>query len=93
MIYDETSGIRDLKQHKIWQYLIAWVIVQKRARKLEWSFPYDTDPSPRMEERFPDLCYYVKFALAIYGKLLVNVLMNKSVTSLFKTISEAEIIS
>jgi hypothetical protein len=38
------------------------------------------------------MCYFSKYAMAIYGKLLVNVLLKKKITDIFKTISEAEVI-
>jgi hypothetical protein len=47
MVKREAEEISDLPTAKFWQYLMAWVVLQSKARELDWDFNYCE------EERLP----------------------------------------
>jgi hypothetical protein len=75
--------VKQIKQHRLWRHLAAWVLVQRKAYKLAIKIPY----LPHNDVIY-DLFYFSKYALSIYGSIPYNVLAKKKVLDLFKCINE-----
>ena len=89
-IGSNTADCEHLPPSKVWQYFFAYVIMQTAARKTSWEMPYEEQPIPL--EKLGEMSYFSKYAVGIYGKLLVNCLMKNRKIDLFLTISEEEIL-
>ncbi|OMJ67739.1 hypothetical protein SteCoe_35018 [Stentor coeruleus] len=81
LIADLTKDIKTIPYHKIWQYCMAYVYIQKHARRSIWKAPI-LHQSQDMVEGARNLKYYTKYAIAIYGKILVSALIEKSLQDL-----------
>lgn len=90
-IGQETGEIRPIPIVRLWQYLIAWVVVQRNARRNLWCFK--KDPERPEESRLKEMSYFCKYAVAIYGKLLVSVFIKSKFKDLLKKVSVAEILA
>ena len=90
-IKDCTKDIKDVPYHKVLQYCMAFICIQKKARQVLWK------PKIRkndfLSDSINDIKYYCKYSIAIYGKLLVRILIENKWIDLFKSISEDEIFS
>lgn len=74
----------------MWQFFMAWSIAQRAARETVWRFPREeaqglTDLS--------EAVYYSKYAVAIYGKTLVNLQMKAQYYDLFRTVPGNQIMA
>lgn len=85
-----TADCQHLSPSKVWQYLIAYAILQTTARTAMWEMMYEQDPPPL--DQIPPMSYFSKYAVGIYGKLLVNCLMKKRKLDVFLSISEEQIL-
>jgi hypothetical protein len=86
-----TAECEGISLVSMWQYFIAWSIVQRAARNTLWTFPRETDTPRRW--RLEEAAYYSKFSVGVYGKSLVNMLMNSQYLDLFRAISPRAILS
>ncbi|CAG9313024.1 unnamed protein product [Blepharisma stoltei] len=89
-IKESTKECKNIPYHKIWQYFMAFVIVQERARHLLWKAVI-VPRTPDMAASLEEMAYYSRYATAIYGKYLINILMEKKVLDLFKKINDDQI--
>lgn len=89
-IETNTADCQHLPPSKVWQYLIAYAILQTAARTAVWEMMYEPD-TPPMAQLLP-MSYFSKYAVGIYGKLLVNCLMKKRKLDVFLSISEEQIL-
>mmetsp|Transcript_18150 Transcript_18150/g.32500 ORF Transcript_18150/g.32500 Transcript_18150/m.32500 type:complete len:517 (-) Transcript_18150:3989-5539(-) len=75
----------------MWQALTAWSIAQRVARETLWTF--HEDPGAPSQWRVEEATYYSKYSVGIYGKSLVNMLMNSQYMDLFKNIPAKQILA
>ena len=68
-----TKNLKKIPYHKIWQYCIAFSSIQKIARQVIWKAEIQHDN--KFENSVVEMKYFCKYAIAIYGKLLVRVLI------------------
>lgn len=61
------AEVKHLKSHKKLQYVLAYIIVQRLARKQDWEIPSLPDP-PNIQERKQEANKLCIYAAAIYGK-------------------------
>lgn len=61
------TEVKHIKSHKMLQYVLAYIIVQRLARKLDWTIPCLPDP-PNIQERKQEANRLCIYAAAIYGK-------------------------
>jgi len=90
-VRQEIGELKPIPMIRLWQYLIAWVVVQRTARKNLWSF--FKDPEEPAAYRLEEMGYFCKYAVGVYGKLLVNIFMKSKYGDLFKKIPPEEILS
>mmetsp|Transcript_26843 Transcript_26843/g.48394 ORF Transcript_26843/g.48394 Transcript_26843/m.48394 type:complete len:377 (-) Transcript_26843:2-1132(-) len=74
----------------MWQALTAWSVVQKVARESVWSFQKDTEVPAQL--RSDEAGYYCKYAVAIYGKSLIDLLKSSKFLDLFNQSSPKRIL-
>lgn len=89
-IEENTADCAHIPPSKVWQYLIAYAILQTNSRTTEWEMPYITDSPPL--DQLPAMSYFAKYAVGIYGKLLVNCLMKNRKFDVFLSISDESIL-
>ena len=86
-----TSECKDIPYHRLWQYFIAWACIQKKARQLLWKI--ETIPMDNfLQSGLHDMKFFCKYAVGIYGKLLVRVLIEKKWLKIFQTESDESIL-
>jgi predicted lipase len=90
-IRQEIGELKPIPIVRLWQYLIAWVVIQRAARKKLWCFT--KDPEEPEAYRLEEMAYFSKFAVGVYGKLLVNIFLKSKFGDLFKKIPHEEILS
>jgi Lipase (class 3) len=89
-IKDCTKDLRHIPYHKIWKYFIAFISIQKTARQV-LSQMKTIEINKKLVRAACHMKYYCKHAVAIYGKLLVSILIEKKWTDLFVNIPEDKI--
>ena len=90
-VKQNTKELKDVEYHKLIQYMIAFAKVQKAARFRTWSIEKIPN-TPQLTEGIVYLNRYCKFAVAIYGKLLVSFLIEKKWVKMFKSESDERIL-
>jgi hypothetical protein len=90
-IRQEIGELRPIPIVKLWQYFIAWVVIQRAARKKLWSFT--KDPEEPEVYRLEELAYFSKFAVGVYGRLLANIFAKSKYKDLFNKLRHEEILS
>lgn len=87
---ENTSDCQHIPPTRVWQYLIAYALLQNTALSASWEVPYEPE-APPVDQLLP-MSYFSKYAVGIYGKFLVNILMKSRKLDLFQTISDEEIL-
>lgn len=86
----EIGELKPIPVVRLWQYLIAWAVVQRTARKNLWTFIKDVEEPAAF--RLEEMAHFCKFAVGIYGKLLTNIFMKSKFGDLFKKSEPNEIL-
>lgn len=89
-IKESTRECKEIPYHRLWQYFIAYVCIQKKARKLLWKIK-KVPNDEFLEQGLREMKTYCKYAVGIYGKLLVSILIEKRWLKLFQSESHEEI--
>lgn len=90
-VRESTHEFDNVPYHRLLQYFIAFGKLQKMARRTIWSiqkFPMDETLYTGLKE----MNDYCKYAVGIYGKLLVRIIIEKKWSRLFKFESDEEIL-
>jgi Lipase (class 3) len=90
-IKENTRDCKDIPYHRVWQYFIAFACIQKKARELIWRIKR-LEMTPYLIDGVNDMKYFSRFAVGIYGKLLVSIIIEKKWTKIFKSESDEEIL-
>jgi hypothetical protein len=85
-----TSDCKGISLAAMWQFFMAWSITQRAARETAWSFPKE---EPQGIFKVSEAVYYSKYAVAVYGKLLVNLYMEEQFADLVRNVPAIEILA
>lgn len=89
-IEGNTADCQHMQTSRVWQYLIAYAILQNTALTAKFDLLYEPE-TPPIDQLLP-MSYFSKYAVGIYGKFLVNCLMKSRKLDLFLAISDEEIL-
>lgn len=64
---ENVTEVKHIQSHKMLQYMLAYIIVQRLARKYDWEIPKLADP-PNIQDRKQEANKLCIYAAAIYGK-------------------------
>lgn len=90
-IKDNTRELKNVPYHKIIQYFIAFGKIQKIARLRGWRLE-KLELSPKLQSGLEGLNTFCKYAVGIYGKMLVNVIIKKKWLKIFASESDEQIL-
>lgn len=89
-IKENTKDCSQIPYHRIWQYLMAYIVLQRKAREVLWN-PVVLQRTPELQGRLQEMATFSTYAVGIYGKLLVRVIMQEKLLDLFRSITDHEI--
>lgn len=90
-IKDNTRELNNVPYHKMIQYIIAFGKIQKVARTIEWQVD-KVELSPKLVNGVENLNRFCKYAVGIYGKMLLSVIIKKKVLKIFSSETDEEIL-
>ena len=67
LIQRETQEIAHIPAAKLWEYIAAQAIIQKKAREYIWEYPIKPQVDGELDSRLPRLKTFTKYAMAVYG--------------------------
>ena len=90
-INEHTRDFNNIPYHRLLQYFIAFGRLQTVSREKIWQLEkYDLDNN--LERGLFLLSKYCKYSVAVYGKLLVRIIIQKKWYKLFNSESDEEIL-